>query len=423
MQKRLIFQFRGIEGAGNTRLGLNLLDLYRSQGIDAYLIANTSRKWPRETTQDTSNMLKIAFHQEDYFDEILNGVDLKKGDTLTLDIISVPPKVVTKNEKERKRQEGAIENVFSTLERLRGEFDTYVNYMQCDHSIMSISRNIYRSRPEFWNYVDRIISFSHQNDFNLKYISRNSDLGEKFVGDRNVATYLTPYEFKFETILPFEEKIPHTFHFLGRSALWKGPIVWRNTFHENFEKDGYASVIEGYESSISGKTYISLDNDIKKGVDPRCTFYKRSIKPNNNSYYKFGQPIEVWGQFTQSEGFARMQKAMFGIFFSYLERSGNGPLEYTLFETIDNGTVPIIRTDLYHYATLPNGEKMDNYSGEELGLILYDLEDPTEGIKKIKELENDKEKYNSYRKNAQIFWKKNIEEYMESFKDILNSRP
>lgn len=55
---------------------------------------------------------------------------------------------------------------------------------------------------------------------------------------------------------PFEQKEYRTVKYIGRSAAWKGPYLFRD-IHERYLKDaGYISTCEGVELSIGSLQYL-----------------------------------------------------------------------------------------------------------------------------------------------------------------------
>lgn len=398
----LLLLARGIEGTGNTRITIELQKYIETTGNNVKVIAGTDKAWGRRNMQET-DFVDYSFSQE-------GPLDVKK--TLDFDtcdvciIMSVPAK---------KYPIEATNNFLTTLENLHNA-GTRIVYMQVDNKIQSISRNFYGLGGEyitrFFGVLDKVIVHHKEADFCTKFIDRKVKplMEPTYTMDQLqlISTDFKQVRKQFWKDDP-KQKLDKSCWYIGRSAAWKGWPQLR-TFHYNTLKDaGYITVAEGIERSINAKQAIwTYDSEKNTYGD---------LRPDNN-YNDVGSPqdvldnpkafrnhvLEIYGPYIRNEALERLSKAKFGMFFTYTGPQFGGQIEITMLEIVASGTIPVIRKELYDSANFCN-TRLDKFAPEDIGIVVYDENNPQAALKIMNKLNKDDDLYNTYRENAYKFFK------------------
>lgn len=437
MKNIMLLLGRGIEGTGNTRITIELEEYLKDMGYNAYTIASADKSWGREKAQE-NDFIMYKFSKNGVYTDYTEVPDVCL-------IMSVPAKrKIAKSIKENpelldkfeQEQISIYEGFTKTLEELKQK-GTKIIYLQVDHKIHSINRNYYALEDyteRFFRLLDKVITPNKNNDFMKKFVDKKvfsiySDI--KFEVDEQL---LISCNFNKEAMnIGMVEKIPSLCYYIGRSARWKGWTVFRDFHYDKLKDNGFISMIEGIEMSYNGKEDLYYkDEQTGKFTDLKeCNidytmdkintpdFILSDIKANRNKY--IGLPAMIFGPYNREKALKRLAQAKFGMFFSYLGEEYSGPLEIAFLEMVAAGTVPVIRKELYNTAQF-NGDRLSNYKPEDIGLIVYDAENPDDCINAMKTLDYSDELYRTYLNRIISFCKLNFdrEVILKRVLDLIN---
>ena len=417
--KVLMIMGRGIEGTGNTRITIELKKYIEDQNNYVKVVAAADKAWGRRASQEVNDFINHKFQKAPYIDDEIYDMCI---------VMSVPPKA-KKSAKIKadpilldqfnKTQGAILDNFIKTMKILKDK-GTKMLYMQVDHKIHSISRNFYALEEytqAFYELLDRVIVHGLENDFCKKFIDRKiKPLDNIHFDIKDQLAISCDYDEVNSFIKP-HEKIKRSAYFIGRSATWKGWTYFRD-LHENYLKqNGYVSIIEGIEMSINAKDNL-YTKEGKKYIAPRSDntiMISNKLNENETPEYVIthadefrNEPVFIYGPFNRIDALNRLAHSKFGMFFSFLGKEYDGPLENTLLETVAVGTIPVIRKELWESAKF-NGDMLTNYIPREIGFIVYDEKNPIECVDLMNFIDENDKLYNDYIERAQAFCRKNFD--------------
>lgn len=374
---------RGIEGAGNTRLAIEIEEYLKGQGNDVTIIANSEKIWPRGKMHvndiESHDFSKAPYENDAKFDNVI--------------VMSVPAKKFSAEGKE---------NFTALLEKYK---DVTMSYIQVDHKLASINRNYYGEEPwttRFFTCIDRVLTNCIDNDFLTKFVARKVDL-EKVGGLETIGMVMISADFAALPKAKDEEKLPKTVHFIGRSPAWKGWIDLAKFHQSHLQEAGYSTQIEGIEMSIG--TVAVVFKSTKPERIPFDYFwlgYKED--PNEHLEHK-DIPAQIYGPYVRNDAIERISKSKFAAFTTFVGEQFGGMIEAAFLEMAATGTPVIIKKELYEHGRLNNGEWLRDFTPEDMGVIIFDKEAPQATLEKLNELEADSEQYRKLRENVYKFWK------------------
>lgn len=395
----LLLLARGTEGTGNTRITIELEEYIKTTNHNVITITGTDKSWGRSKLQDT-DFIDYSFSKQGVLKE--ENIGFKPDICI---IMSVPAKKYPKE---------AIENFLLTLEDMHNNGIRLI-YLQVDNKIHSINRNFYGADENycsrFFNVLDKIIVHHKEADFCSKFLNRKVVplLTSKYELDQ-IQLISTDFREVRDTFWKnVNDKIDKTCWFIGRSAAWKGWPQFR-AFHYNLLKqNNFISVAEGIERSINAKqaiwTYDATTNTY--GELRKDNNYNDDGSPediiNNPEMYR-DHSLEIYGPYIRNEALNRLSKSKFGIFFTYTGPEFGGQLEITFLEIVACGTVPVIRKELFDAANYC-GDRLNNYNPNDIGIIVYDENDPEKCLDLLLKLNDDNKLYNEYREKAYSYFK------------------
>lgn len=388
MSKVIILMGRGIEGTGNTRFTIELMDNIEAAGNDVKIIANNEKKWGRRESQE-NRIIEYNFKKRE-IQEIEADVDY-------VIITSVPAKNYS--------DEGKGEFLdFIKNHRNNG---AKIVYIQVDHKIHSIARNMYRAEEymyEFFNNIDLVVTHDLRNDFNQKFVVRHKI--EINVIER-LCIGADMEEFK-HVRKHASEKIDKSIYFIGRSAGWKGWMVLRDLHFKHLKDQGYSTVIEGIELSIG--VLAELYTQTKPERIPREDIVLKFNQNDQLDVLKSGEKSSayIYGPYVRNEALERLSQSKFGFFGTFMGEQFGGPLENTMLEIVNAGTMIIIRKELYDCASF-NGKYMNEFTPMEMGIIVYDEADPEKLIKELDYYNSNDEAYAEAAERSLKFFKENFD--------------
>lgn len=390
MSKVVILMGRGIEGTGNTRFSIELMDNIEASGNDVKIIANSEKKWGRRESQE-NRIIEHNFKKD-------GPIEIEE-DCDYLIITSVPAKSKSYSEEGK-------ENFLNFIQQ-HHESGTKIVYIQVDRKIHSISRNMYRAEEymhRFFDPIDLIITHNLTDDFNKKFLN-------KFKIEKNVIERLCigsdMEEFK-DIRKNANEKIDKSIYFIGRSAGWKGWMTLRDLQFSLLKEHGYSSVIEGIELSIGvlGELY----SETKPNRIPREDVVLKFNENDQLDVLASGEKSSayIYGPYVRNEALERVSKSKFGYFGTFIGKEFGGPLEYTMLEIVNAGTMLVIRKELYDSASF-NGKQMNDFTPMEMGIIVYDQSKPEKFIEDLNYFDQNDEAYDEAMARSLKFFKENFD--------------
>ncbi len=391
----VILMGRGVEGTGNTKYAVELQSYIEFIGDTCRTLANKDKHWGREKSHP--NHIEIISYTKDT-ETILNAC--MKADKVI--ILSVPAKNFTDETK----------NVFMDIIKKVKACNIPTTYIQVDHKIHSINRNFYAEEQykEFFTYVDKVITHSHDGDF-VRFCNKHDITLNNLVTASDKLNGINGLDFdKYKRFWkPFEEKEYRTIKFLGRVAAWKGPWLFREMHEKYFRDRGFIATLEGIEMSIQSLQFLYKSWDPVKIVRDDNTLWTTNDyidKMNNNEVvFERNHNAYMLPPYDNEKAMGRMSRQQFGIELLLLDdRFLPDIMEYAMMETVAVGTVPIYRKKWGESFKI-NGKSLVDY-GTETGMIFLDEENPQEAVDLVCKLSDNKDLYNQYRENAFNFCNK-----------------
>ena len=391
----VILMGRGVEGTGNTKYAVELQSYIESIGHTCRTLANKDKHWGREKSHP--NHIEIISYTKNT-EEILNAC--KTADKVI--ILSVPAKNFTEETK----------NIFIDIVKATKEAGVPTTYIQVDHKIHSINRNFYAEEQykEFFKYVDKVITHSHDGDF-VRFCKKHDIILNNLVTASDKLNGINGLDFdKYKKYWkPFEEKEYRTIKFLGRVAAWKGPWLFREMHEKYFRERGFIATLEGIEMSIQSLQFLYKSWDPVKIVRDDNTLWTTMdyVEKMNNDEVTFERYHNAYmlPPFDNAKAMERMSKQQFGIELLLLDdRFLPDIMEYAMMEIVAVGTVPIYRKRWGELFKI-EGKSLVEW-GDETGMVFLDENDPQEAVDLICKLSDNKELYDSYRRKAFDFCNK-----------------
>ena len=398
-KKYLVVLGRGLEGCGVTKIAIEFTNYVNSlgNGFEAKILANNDKKWGRDACHK---------HSAVYY-SFMNALDGIKREIDNYDVIfamSVPAK---------KFEDASKDNFCKALEYAHS-IGKKVVLAQWDHKIQSISRNMYADEKYFslFNNVDLMLNHSYTNDFAVKYIQKNGIRLKKLVcrGDGINNLFGIDFEALKPFQKPFSKKAPKTMKFIGRSAGWKGPWVFRDLHDAYFKKAGYISTIEGIELSIGVLPELYKETKPSRITrdDVVLVMSKADVAAFNAGKYPFkrGMPAYILPPYNHDEAMERLSKNQFAIELIMMDDNlSKDIIENAMMEMVAVGCIPVFRKRWAEVFTI-DGKPLADYSFDETGTVLLDEEHPEDALALMEKLSQDQVEYEKHRDAAYAFYKK-----------------
>jgi glycosyltransferase involved in cell wall biosynthesis len=388
-----------IEGSGITRYILELNHALKLAGHDVEIIYVKAH----EKAQMTNSMQNIPDVVEyDYSDETakhLNEADL----------------VILNSLLEKKADPEYREKWYDLLlNKITTKKVVAVN----DHNVLGFAAYYgpLLHKPEFWLAFDKILTFSKNAKVAEKIrLACGSD--EEF--DKRFVHMIHPYEFEnpIHDWLAPELKLRRV-TYLGRHANFKDPtrlIRGRDKFYEH----EYELEMRGIKRTINTSTIpdllYSFDEVGNRIPSKACIMasdkkWRQANGIANDDLMINGQRIKnfcyVFDEYKREDGMMIMSNSAFGCNFYHLKDDGcyGDNFEYTIFEMIDAGTIPLLDWNMgnacHLYTWSDDGQETVGKSALELGLGIFikkDLSNLDECLKQMDELTSNPAKYEEMR--------------------------
>ena len=390
-----ILMGRGVEGTGNTKYAVELQEFLLNTGNTCVVYANKDKKWGREKSHEN----KITMIS--YMNEYETIIESCKGSDLVV-VLSVPAKTFDTDSKDK----------FMYIMQQIKDAGVKTSYIQVDHKIHSINRNFYAQEAykSFFDCLTSVITHSKDGDF-TRFCKKHNITLNNLITSSDKLNGINGLDFaKYKKYWKeFEEKDYRTIKFLGRTAAWKGPWLFRDLHESHFKNAGYISTCEGIEMSIQSLQYLFVSWDPVKILRDDTTLWSDSIHgaqlDNNELVFERNHTIYMLPPYTNAYAMERMSRQQFGIELLLLDdRFLSDIMEYAMMEIVAVGTVPIFRKRWGECFKI-DGVPLIEY-GEETGTIFLDENNLDEALNLMNTLSDNKELYEKYRQNAFNFYSK-----------------
>lgn len=399
-KKYLIMLARGIEGSGCTKLAIEICKYFTSKSIDAKLIAGSDKKWGREKAH-AYEIEKISFKTE------LDKLIAIANDYTDIIVVSVPAKNYEKEVKD---------NFVHFIDTMHSN-GKHIVYFQCDHKIHSINRNMYADKDkstdemvykDFFNSFDVVVTHSLEGDFMNFCSKHNMPLKNVITSNGNGVNGINGMDFEVMKKFwkPFEEKEHRTIKYIGRSAAWKGPYLFRDMHEKVFKKNGYISTCEGIELSLGSLQFLFKMPERILRSDTCLCHDKADVKALNDGTFNFERDhvIYMFPPYDHDPAMERLSKCQFGIELLILaDKMAKDVMELAMFEIVSVGCIPVFRKKWCEMFKI-NGKSIYDYGFEQTGTIMLDEDNPDEAVELMNKLSDDKEMYDKYRNIAFNFY-------------------
>lgn len=393
--KYLIVLGRGREGAGCTRLAIEHCNYLNSHGSYAKILAGADKHWGREDAH-IGEFTNFSFAKD--LDSII-----KMSDEFThVLLMSVPAKNYEKE---------CRDNFAKFLDYLHSSGKKIV-YLQFDHKIHSINRNMY-ALPEYYaifKNFDLILTYSPNGDF-VKFCEKHSiEIKKLLTSQDDGIDCLNGSDFGALKNFwkPFSEKERRTIKFIGRSAAWKGPYLFRDMHEKVFRQNGYISTCEGIELSIGSLQFLFKELKPKRILrdDTVLVHKKDESELLRKGEFKFERNhcIYMLPPYVRNEALERLSKCQFGVELLCLADNMLGDIiEMAMLEIVGVGCIPIFRKK-WCQAFKVGGKPLSEYKINECGTIMLDEDNPEEALKIMNALSDNANAYEKCRQIAYDFY-------------------
>lgn len=384
--KTVIVLGRGIEGCGVTKFALEQYDWLINNGYDCKVYAAKDKTWSRKKSHDTAFVELVKFAKKDELDKMIkecNEVEL-------VFINSLPPISVSAD-------------VIDGFNRFLNEVRTKMILIQHDHSSLSIKRNA--CLDESINRCEVIFAHSDTNDFSMHVesvlglgglASLFSETPTKTIQNFQPGMNFDRVRDKYWKDISQQNAKHHKW--IGRTTSWKGYKQMFQFHNEYLSKQNYLTTFEGIERSpayLDFRKLTEFNDFVATGAEIADTDLSDA----------YGGLANVFGPYINDDMLERMSKVGFGYQLSILKnRFIQRSIEYTHCELVCAGVVPVYRKRYGELCThRATGKKLIDHSNT--GTVWLDDDNMQPALDLIKELTENAELRDKYRKDAYEFYK------------------
>lgn len=398
--KYLIVLGRGREGAGCTRLAIEHCNYLNSHGSYAKILAGADKKWGRE------NAHVGEFTNYSFATQLDDAVAMLDGFTHIL-LMSVPAKNYDK----------ACQDNFVKFLEAAHDAGKKIVYLQFDHKIHSINRNMY-ALPEYYTIFklfDLILTYSPNGDFVRFCDKHDIKINKLLTSQDDGINCLNGTDFNALKPFwkPFSQKESKTIKFIGRSAAWKGPYLFRDMHEKQFKSHGYISTCEGIELSLGSLQFLFKELKPNRLLrdDTVLVHKKNEVQAVANGTFKFERNhcIYMMPPYVRNEALERLSKCQFGIELLCLADNMLGDIiEMAMLEIVGVGCIPVFRKK-WCQAFKVDGKPLADYAFNETGTIVLDEDHPEDAVKIMDALSSNEAAYEKARSIAYDFYSKHFD--------------
>ena len=384
---------RGVEGCGVTR---NVIE-FQKHYSDSKVFATNDKKWPRK---DSMHLDRIEFNCATP-EQMLSVVEEINSNFDAAIIYSVPS---------LKHNDKCINNFITLLNSL----NVTKAMIQVDHNNASIIRNA--RLADVCNSMDIIMTHSLHGSF-ASWCDKNKvstpliTMGVGFDYDSHRNKWWKP----------IEAQNPKMIKWIGRCAMWKGPVELIKLHNDFLRQESFITTLEGLEASVQSLLITHEDGfnkSIKRDVQEFIRGKNRDMAKQWYNNEIPGTAPYLYPEYKNEECMERLSLSAFGSDLYNLKPQyyGNN-IEYCHAEVIASGTVPIFHKHFGDHIIHPktgNPATKDNS-----GVVWYNPQIPNDCANQIIEISNDSGLRNDMRERAFEYWKSHSDSSIV-FTDIIN---
>ena len=386
-----------IEGSGVTRYVIELNKGLVKAGHDVDIIYVRANEKPEMSnfTQDIPNAVYY-----DYTDELvdkLNSADL----------------VIVNSIMEKRANPGCHDK---WMDLVINKITTRKSIVVNDHNVLGFAAYYgpLLHNKNFWMAFDHIVIFDTGAKVWLKIVDL---IGKDEAAKRFVRLYL-PYELHDEMrniwVKPEDKKRRVTY--LGRHSMFKDPERLLRC-RDNFYRDNWELEMRGIKRTIKVSTVpdliYSFDENGNRILSKACIIVNKNWKAENgiaiddNMIDTERTPgwCYVFDAYKREDGIAAIAHSAFGADFFHLKAADcyGDNFEYTVFEMIEAGTIPMLDWDAGHAINVfdENFKRIESVYNAGVGVFLKkDVSNIDECLKQMDELIDDPAKYEDMRERC-----------------------
>jgi len=379
MDKKIaIILGRGVEGCGVTKNAIEFNKFYKNSCI----FATVDKIWGRH------NSMKFEYVG-------FKCSDLQSVNDLIHNINSNFDIVIFYSIPSIKHETSCIKNFLHLIDSIK----LPKTMIQVDHNNASLQRNA--NLIEVCNMMDQLLTHSLNGAF-ANWCYSNSiqtplnTMGVGFNYDLHRSIWWKP----------IEEQDDRHIKWIGRCAVWKGPVELINFHNECLRKHSFITTLEGLEASLASTiiTHINGDKEKPRDVNEYIRSGRHKLAHNLYGKEKYGDAPWLYPSYINLECMERLSRCAFGSDLYNLKKEyyGNN-IEYCHAEVIASGAVPIFHKhfgdNVIHRKTgIPCTKTFS-------GTIWYDPNNLEYTTKYILKLAKDRVARDEWRETAYEFWK------------------
>jgi hypothetical protein len=378
-KKIAIILGRGVEGCGVTKNAVEFKNYYKNSTI----FAVDDKKWPRINSMEVER-INFTCADNNATDWVIEQVNQNYDLVIVFSVPSV------------KHSPETVDNFIRMLRMITKP----KSLVQVDHNFSSIARNA--KLVEVCQNLDVLMTHSLSGAFSQWRTKNNITTPLITMG---VGFNYEEHRRKFWK--PIDEQVDHSLKWIGRCALWKGPVEIINLHNDYLRKESFITTLEGLEASVQSTLITHVDGATRKQTRDVQEFIRGANRTKARQHYGRevpGSAPYLYPDYKHFECMERLSCSAFGSDLYHLkpEFYGNN-IEYCHAEVVASGTVPVFHKHFGdHIVHRKTGDKA---TAKFSGTIWYDPNDVKATADTIISLANDRIKRSEWRETAFEFWK------------------
>lgn len=394
MVKAAVLMGRGVEGCGVTRNVIEFMKFNKETRV----YATIDKIWPRRNS--------FNFEKKEFLASNIDEVnDIAQEINSWADVVIVFSLPSTKHE------DISVNNFLDLLKAIKAP----KSLIQVDHKNASITRNA--RLKDMCEEMDLLMTHSSQGAFaawcNKHGVSTPIvTMGVGFDYDTHREKWWKPIEQQRHNMLKW----------IGRCAMWKGPVEVIDLHNKYLRQQGFITTLEGLEGSVQSLLILyedGFDKQIPRDVKELFRGARKKTAVNFYDKEELNQPPYLYPEYKNEECMERLSRSAFGSDLYHLEPNlyGNN-IEYCHAEVVATGTIPVFHKHFgEHIIHRVSGDTA--FSHTDSGTLWYDPLNVSELAIKMNALSKDLGLRDEMREQSYVFWKTHSD-YSFVYQDIIN---
>jgi len=379
MSRIAVLLGRGVEGCGVTKNAVEFKKYYPNSTI----FAVSDKKWPRINSMEIDRV-DFVCAEDAVVDKVITDINDNYDAVVVYSIPST------------KHAEKTAENFVRLLRAIK----LPKSLVQVDHNSASITRNA--KLDEVCESIDLLMTHSLSGAF-AGWCKKN-----------NITTPLTTMGVGFDYgahrkkfWLPVDEQIDKSLKWIGRCALWKGPVEIIDLHNNYLRAEDFITSLEGLEASVQSTLITHVDGATRQQRRDVQEFIRGANRSKARQHYNKevpGSAPYLYPDYVHDDCMRRLALSAFGSDLYHLkpEFYGNN-IEYCHAEVVASGTVPVFHKHFGDHIT--HNKTGDKATAKFSGTIWYDPKNPKDTADTIVKLAGDRVMRSDWRELAFEFWK------------------